>query len=204
MDFAGVQGGADLSSIGGLITDLLPSIFTLAGMVALLFLIWGGIRYMTARGDPKAVDSARGIITSAIIGLIIVLLSAVLFYFVGSALKFDIFENNGLLSPASVNAQVGIGDKVDLGSGTIGDAFSDIGGLFTNIVRLGLGTAALVFMVMVFWGGLRYLNAGGDPKNAESARGTLTNAGIGLLIVVLSLVIIEVITSLFGLDSIFG
>lgn len=194
--------GADFGSIGEIISSLLTPIFTLAGMIALLFLIWGGIRYMTARGDPKIVDSARGTITSAVIGLLIVLFSALIFYFIGGALKFDIFS--GILSPPTVHAQVDIGRTVDLGGGNTIGFFSNIGQLFTNILYVFLAAAALVFLAMIVWGGLRYINAGGDPKNAESARSTLTNAGIGLLIVVLSLVIIEIITRLVGLESIFG
>lgn len=199
--FGGISEGADFGSIGEIITKLLPSIFALAGMVALLFLVWGGIRYMTARGDPKVIDSARGTITSAIIGLMIVLLSATIFFIFSSALKFDIFA--GILSPSPAHA-VNIGGTVDLGGGTTINVFSNIGQLFTAILRVALGAAALVFLAMMAWGGLRYLNAGGDPKNADSARSTLTNAGIGLLIVVLSLAIIEIITNLFGLASIFG
>lgn len=206
MDFLGVENPAGFKlggeTIGGIISTLLPSIFALAGMIALLILIWGGIKYMTARGDPKVVDSARSTITGAVIGLLIVLLSAALFFIFGSALKFDIFS--GIFSPPTVHAQVDIGRTVDLGGGNTIGFFSNIGQLFTNILYVFLAAAALVFLAMMIWGGLRYINAGGDPKNAESARSTLTNAGIGLLIVVLSLAIIEIITSLFGLESIFG
>ena len=55
-------------------------------------------------------------------------------------------------------------------------------------------TAALIFFFMLIWGGFRYMSAGGDPKNADAARQTLTNATVGLLIVVASFVIIEVVT----------
>lgn len=201
MDFAGVSGGAKFDTIGDIISKLLPSIFALAGMLALLFLIWGGLRYMTARGDPKAVESARGVITSAITGLLLVLFSVALFYLFGSTLKFEIFSSVSFSTIA--RAQVNIGDTVLFGSGTIGDAFSNIGALFTNIIRLALAAAALVFLAMVVWGGIRYLNAGGDPKNAEAARSALTNAVIGLLIIIVSFLIIEVATRLAGIASIF-
>lgn len=45
----------------------------------------GGIRYILASGDPKALDSARSTITYALIGLVIVLLSVVLVNIVGGA-----------------------------------------------------------------------------------------------------------------------
>ena len=196
--FGGISEGADFGSVGEIITNLLGPIFALAGMVALFFLIWGGIRYMTARGDPKTVDAARSTITSAVIGLFIVLLSAAIFWIFGDLLEIKIFS--GLVPSAFA---VDIGGTVKLNGGTI-NTFSNIGELFTNVVLLALAAAALIFLAMMIWGGLRYLNAGGDPKNADAARSTLTNAGIGLLIVVVSLAIIEIITNLFGLDSIFG
>ena len=83
MSFAGVNGpNLPFNTVGEIISKLLPYIFTIAGMVALVFLIWGGIRYMTARGDPKAADAARNTITSAVVGLlIIVFIAAIMFWF---------------------------------------------------------------------------------------------------------------------------
>jgi len=192
------------SSIGDIISQLLPFVFTIAGMVALLFLIWGGIRYMTARGDPKAVDSARSTITSAIIGILIVLLSATLFFIIGSVLKINIF---GTLVPtvhAAPPEPVDIGCYVKLGGICIKIAFPTFGSLLSNIIILALAASGLIFFFMMIWGGFRYLNAGGDPKNADAARQTLTNAGIGLLIVVVSFFIIELITRVVGAKSIFS
>ncbi|PIZ43880.1 hypothetical protein COY33_00665 [candidate division WWE3 bacterium CG_4_10_14_0_2_um_filter_42_7] len=40
--------------------------------VCLIFLIMGGITYATSGGDPKAADKAKGSITSAIIGLLVI------------------------------------------------------------------------------------------------------------------------------------
>lgn len=203
-DFAGVSDplGGKFGTVGEIISALLTPIFALAAMLALLFLIWGGIRYMMSRGDPKAVDAARSTITSAVIGLLIVLLSATIFFIISTVFKIKIF---GFESFPTVYAQGGvdIGQTVNLGTGPIGAAFKNFGELFTNIVRLALFTAGLVFFAMITWGGFRYLNAGGDPKGADAARQTLTNAGIGLLIVVVSFIIIEIITKLAGKGGIF-
>lgn len=46
-----------------------------SGTVAVFFIIFGGIRFLTSGGDPKNVEAARKIITWAIIGLIVILLS---------------------------------------------------------------------------------------------------------------------------------
>lgn len=51
---------------------VLRVILIVAALVALVFLIIGGIKWITAGGDKAATESARGTITSAIIGLVVV------------------------------------------------------------------------------------------------------------------------------------
>ena len=42
-------------------------------IVAVVFIIWGGIKYMTAGGDAKKAEEARGAIFNGIIGAAVVL-----------------------------------------------------------------------------------------------------------------------------------
>lgn len=58
--------------IAGLLSALLPILFTFAGLLLLLYLLFGGISLMTSGGDPKSVASAKGKITNAFIGFILV------------------------------------------------------------------------------------------------------------------------------------
>ena len=57
----------------------LPFLFTwiiiIAIVLALIFLIWGGIRWILSGGDKAKVESARSTIIAAIVGLIIIFLS---------------------------------------------------------------------------------------------------------------------------------
>lgn len=80
---AGSESTVDLTPKGafeGLINITLPSIvpvaikiiLILAALIALVFLIYGGIRWITSGGDKTAVEAARGTITSALIGLLVV------------------------------------------------------------------------------------------------------------------------------------
>lgn len=59
----------DLAQIVINITNYVLGFITL---LAVLYLIYGGINYLTAGGDDTGVESAKNIITQAIIGLIIV------------------------------------------------------------------------------------------------------------------------------------
>ena len=50
-------------------------------------MIYGGFVWMTARGNTQAVDTAKDLIYSAVIGLIIVLAAYAITTFVGSLLS---------------------------------------------------------------------------------------------------------------------
>lgn len=70
---------ADELSPPGVSTDIctlvgsgLTFIYAIAGVIALVLLVLGGIQYMSSGGDKVAVEQARGRITSAIVGLVIV------------------------------------------------------------------------------------------------------------------------------------
>jgi len=59
-------------SFTDIIKNLLPYIFSIAGIILLLYLILGGLQLMFAKGDPKAVQAAWSKITNAVIGFVII------------------------------------------------------------------------------------------------------------------------------------
>ncbi len=59
----------DLGSVVGVI---LPYVFYIAIFITLIMLIFGGFQWMTSGGDSKATQAARGRITSALIGLVLI------------------------------------------------------------------------------------------------------------------------------------
>jgi hypothetical protein len=60
--------------IGGIITYLMG----LVGILAVAALVWGGIMYMTSAGSEERVKQAKNIITYAIIGLVVAVLSYII------------------------------------------------------------------------------------------------------------------------------
>lgn len=81
--FAAVPTGANIvpndivniNNITKVIQNAVKFILLVAFVLAFIFLLIGGIRWITAGGDEKAVSGARGMITAALIGLVIVLVS---------------------------------------------------------------------------------------------------------------------------------
>lgn len=64
-----------LTSVGGFLTGLLPFLYGIAGIGLLLYLIAGGFGYLTSQGDPKKMEAAKGQITNAVIGFILVIVA---------------------------------------------------------------------------------------------------------------------------------
>ena len=79
----------DLSKPDGLSNTLknaTNTVLFIAGALAVIMIIYGSIRFMTAHGNEKQVESARLIVTYSVIGLIIAILAYALVNFVLSNL----------------------------------------------------------------------------------------------------------------------
>ena len=63
------------ASLSGGFGGILTAVFVIAILLALAWLIYGGIRWILSQGDKGKVDSARQHIIAALIGLIIVFLA---------------------------------------------------------------------------------------------------------------------------------
>src|ERR1041385_3568915 len=74
---------AQLSCVPSLINVVAKTFLMFGGAISLSLVIWGGVRLITSGGDAKQVQAARQIITTAILGLVVVLSSFALVYFVG-------------------------------------------------------------------------------------------------------------------------
>ena len=62
-----------IDRIEALITRIGNFMIFVGVIIAVIFIIYGGIKYMSARGDPKKAEEARSAIINGIIGAAIVL-----------------------------------------------------------------------------------------------------------------------------------
>ena len=89
------QNGADMANGGGGSNQNLPDIITtiinvmlfIAGALAVIMIIYGGIRYITAHGDEKQVKVAKDTIVYSVAGLIIAILAYALVTFIFNTFK---------------------------------------------------------------------------------------------------------------------
>ncbi len=66
-----------------LITTIMRILLSISGGIALLLLIYAGYKILTSRGNPETVKGARELITSAIAGLLLIILSLVILEVLG-------------------------------------------------------------------------------------------------------------------------
>lgn len=84
---AGAEGVATIQCLPTVILNVTNAFLLFAGVVALFIIVWSGIRLVISGGDAKQIGSARSMLTYAIIGLIVVLSSYAIVFFIGYLTK---------------------------------------------------------------------------------------------------------------------
>ncbi|MCL5411824.1 MAG: pilin [Patescibacteria group bacterium] len=64
-----------LSDLEVVFQNIIRVVTTLAGLALLFMFISGGFKFLTSEGDPKALDSAKGTLSFAVIGLVAIILA---------------------------------------------------------------------------------------------------------------------------------
>lgn len=82
---------AGASTATSLIIGLIQIALWIVGLLAVLFVIVGGYRYVTAHGNEEQAEAAKKTLTHAIIGVVIVVLSFVIVRVITNALIFGSF-----------------------------------------------------------------------------------------------------------------
>ncbi len=82
---AGVDCDKGAAPLEAKITDFVNIGLFLAGALAVLALVYGGIRYVTSTGDASRIKAAKETIIYAIIGLVVTIMSYAIIRFVATA-----------------------------------------------------------------------------------------------------------------------
>jgi hypothetical protein len=68
----------DRNDFGSVAAAIITSLLGITGVIAMLYVIWGGYQYMTAGANEDLAKRGRSTLRNAIIGLIIVILSYII------------------------------------------------------------------------------------------------------------------------------
>lgn len=102
-------------------------------------------------------------------------------------------------------------ETIDLGGtirgagplGKLGEV-ADVPGAFekqlSNLIGFITLLGGLFFVIYFLIAGFEWLQAGGDAGKIEKAKGRMTNAAIGLLVMVLATALVGIVGGVFGID----
>jgi hypothetical protein len=82
-------------TFGGAVQFVINIALYVGGGIAVIYLIYGGITYVTAGGDQEKATQARTIIVNAIIGIIIIALALVMVTWATGALRSGASNTTG-------------------------------------------------------------------------------------------------------------
>jgi hypothetical protein len=94
-----VRDVATLRSLEGIFENIVTVVLGLGGVVLFIMLIMGGFQFITAGGDPKAIEGAKKTLTYAIGGIVLLALSFLILRFISTftgvdVTQFKIFQGN--------------------------------------------------------------------------------------------------------------
>lgn len=81
-----------VANLGELISGLVTAAIVVSAVIALIFLVWGGVQWLTSGGDKVNTEKAQQRITAAVIGLAIVVASWAIVTLIAGFFNID-FQN---------------------------------------------------------------------------------------------------------------
>lgn len=74
-------------------------------------------------------------------------------------------------------------------------------GVFTRFSNLALYAVGAISVIMLIWGGLRYITSGGDSKKITDAKNTILYALLGLVIAFFAYAIVHFVLNAIGAET---
>ncbi len=76
--------------------------------------------------------------------------------------------------------------------------------LITTVINVLFAVVGLIFFIMIVIAGIQWVTSGGEEEGKKAAQGRLINAVIGIAIVAAAYLVVELVSSLLGIGSIFN
>lgn len=158
------NGDAEVKSyVWTIALNIVSMVLGIVGYLAVALVMWGGIQYMTAQGEPVKLAKGKKTITNSLIGLIIVMTASI----ISGAIS-------GIIS----------------GAASAGNSGKDFFGYLFGKVFFWSG---IIAVLMIVYGGIQYITSAGNPSGLSKAKTTIIYSVVGLLIVIAAAAIVNVV-----------
>lgn len=164
----------ELNTVEDVLDSVLGSLQAIIAILSIIFIVIGGILYITAAGDEGRIRTAKGAITAAMVGLAL-----------------------GIGAPSFLKQ---IGEVLGWGaidSGPVADA-ETLAGIATNVLNFLLSIVGVIGIIMLVIGGLMYLTAAGDEDRINTGKKIVNYSIIGISVALAALVIVTQIAKFFS------
>lgn len=94
----------------------------------------------------------------------------------------------------------------DIKNPLLGDSLGSISGVdfFSQLIPKAIGLlfvfGALAFFFMFLWGAISWILSGGDKAHVENAKGRITSAIVGFILMISTFAVVRLIETFFGVD----
>jgi hypothetical protein len=87
-----------------------------------------------------------------------------------------------------------IGGRTGVDTGlTYGGYAGDFGTLISRFVSIGIAVGGVLTLILLIWGGFKYISSAGDPKGPGEARDIITAGLVGFGIVFIAFWVVQLI-----------
>lgn len=155
------------------LTKFLASLRGVVAVIAIIFIVLGGIMYMLSAGSEKMITRAKMCWTGAVIGLAIVLAAPSFLKEIMTILGATVATNGEVTESTLTLLQIA-----------------------TNVLNLLLSIFGIIAIISLVVGGGMYLTSYGDEKRIETGKKIATYSIIGIVIALSAVVIINEINRL--------
>ncbi|MEO8065891.1 MAG: MMCAP2_0565 family pilin-like conjugal transfer protein [Candidatus Doudnabacteria bacterium] len=174
-----VEFASNIKAFGYKIIDTFTTFFAIT---ALIMVVYSGFRMIIAQGNEEALTVAKGSLQWAISGLILAMFAFVIVSAVGNYLGVrdltgSYTGNNPVQNPIAA------------------DSFLN---LLYQMLDGFLGVTGFLAILMIIFGGFRYITSAGNEEQAASAKTTLQWSIIGLVVILLSYVLVRATITFFN------
>ncbi len=161
-----------------IVLNVLHDLFMSIGYISIALITFGGYMYIVSSGDPGKATKARKTLTSAVIGLILVLTANIVVDTIVKAIN--------LSAPADCGTS---GMLVHVHMPNCLDDASQSSVIMAEVFSKALDVGAIMAIGFIVYGGISYITSNGSADKTRKALRTLIFAAVGLVIVVAAAII---------------
>lgn len=73
--------------------------------------------------------------------------------------------------------------------------------IINKLIPIVMGFAVIILFFVLVWGGYSFMTSQGNPDKLKAARGKITTAIIGFMLLIFSYLVVKALSTIFGLGT---